>query len=243
MVEVRIGTSGWSYQHWENVLYPPGLPLRDRLGRYVAEFDTVELNASFYRWSKDASFASWRRRLPPGFLMTVKAPRGMTHAKKLYDPDAWIARVTGGFHQLGDRRGVLLVQLPPSLARDDARLDYFLSRMPWWIHVAVEFRHDSWHCDDVFGLLERHNASYVVTSGAHLPCVLRATSDLVYVRMHGPDEGWLYGGSYSDEALGWWADRIREWTWQGRSVHCYFNNDGDGNAVRNARTLKWMLGM
>ena len=77
---VHIGTSGWSYDHWDGVLYPPGTPPRDRLAHYVRRFSTVELNASFYRWPRDASFASWRRRLPAGFALSVKAPRGLTHA-------------------------------------------------------------------------------------------------------------------------------------------------------------------
>ena len=242
-MEIRIGTSGWSYDHWDGVLYTPGTPPARRLAAYCAEFDTVELNASYYRWPRTASFASWQRRLPPGFLMTVKAPRGFTHSRKLYNPEPWIPRIEEDMHALGDKRGTLLVQLPPSLARDDARLDYFLGRLPWWITAAVEFRHDSWHCDEVFQILERRHAVYVVTSGAGLPCVLRATHDLVYVRFHGPDRTWLYGGSYSDQDMDWWADRIREWTASGHSVHAYFNNDGGGNAVHNARALRWRLGV
>ena len=79
-------------------------------------------------------------------------------------------------------------------------------------------------------------------SGANLPCVLRATAPAVYLRLHGPDPNALYGGSYSDADLAWWADRVREWQAQGRDVYAYFNNDGGGNAVRNARTLRGMLG-
>ena len=119
-----------------DVLYPPGLPARDRLQHYVARFNTVELNASFYRWPRDTSFASWRRRLPDGFAMSVKAPRGLTHGKKLYAPEVWMERITRCWHELGDKRAVLLVQLPPDLARDDARLDYFLAALPEWIRVA-----------------------------------------------------------------------------------------------------------
>lgn len=237
-----IGTSGWSYDHWDGVLYAPGTPPRDRLARYVEVFGTVELNASFYRWPGRAAFASWRRRLPYGFRMTVKAPRGLTHAKRLYAPEAWCARIVEGWVALHDRRGVLLVQLPPTLERDDVRLGYFLDQLPWWVPVAVEFRHPSWLCDEVFALLERHDAAYVVMSGAGLPCVLRATASFVYVRLHGPDDAWLYGGSYTDDDLRWWADRIREWEAQGREVYVYFNNDGGGNAVRNALTLRGFLG-
>jgi len=238
----RIGTSGWSYDHWQNVLYPPGLPTARRLGVYVSQFDTVELNASFYRWPRDTTFAGWRQRLPEGFLMSVKAPRGLTHAKKLYDPDVWIERMARCWHELGDRRAVLVVQLPPGMPRDDARLDYFLRALPDWIRVTVEFRHDSWHTEEVFALLERHGAAYCVMSGAGLPCILRATADFVYLRLHGPDHDALYGGLYSDADLAWWAERIREWEASGRDVFAYFNNDGEGNAVRNAVTLRGMLG-
>src|SRR4051794_32700531 len=92
---------------------PPGTPPGDRLAHYVRRFGTVELNASFYRWPRDVSFASWRRRLPPGFRLSVKAPRGLTHAKRLYEPEPWLPRLTSAWHELGDRRAVLLVQLHP----------------------------------------------------------------------------------------------------------------------------------
>lgn len=224
------------------MLYPPGLAPRDRLAAYVAQFRTVELNASFYRWPREAAFASWRRRLPEGFVMTVKGPRGLTHAHRLYAPELWCERIQRCWHILGDRRGVLLLQLPPTMERDDVRLDYALSRLPWWVRVAVELRHPSWQCEEVFALLERHGAAYVVLSGAGLPCVLRATAPFVYVRLHGPHPDHLYGGSYSDADLDWWADRIREWECGGREVFAYFNNDGDGNAVHNARALRHRLG-
>lgn len=239
----RIGTSGWSYDHWKGVLYRPGLPVGERLARYVEEFDTVELNASFYRWPGAARFRSWHDRLPPGFAMFVKAPRGLTHAKRLYDPETWIERISEGWKALGDRHAGLLVQLPPTMARDDARLDYFLSAMPAGMRVAVETRHPSWNDEEVYRLLEKHGAAYVVMSGAKLDCVLRATADFVYVRMHGPSGEHLYAGSYSDADLAWWADRCREWDAQGRDVFVYFNNDGEGHAVRNAWTLRSMLGL
>jgi uncharacterized protein YecE (DUF72 family) len=122
------------------------------------------------------------------------------------------------------------------------RLDYFLARVPAWIRVAVEFRHASWHDETVVALLERHQAGYRVMSGANLPCILRATGPFVYLRLHGPDTSYLYGGSYSDADLHWWAERIRECEAGGQDVYACFNNDGDGNAVRNAETLHSLLG-
>ena len=236
----RIGTSGWVYPHWRGVLYRGDQ--RGWLDRYVAEFDTVELNGSFYRWPADARFESWRERVPEGFEMAVKAPRGLTHARRLRDPDVWIERITRGLHALGARRGPLIVQLHPAMERDDERLDAFLTALPAWTRPVVEFRHPSWTDDgSIFSLLERHDAAYCVMSGARLPCILRATAKLVYVRLHGPDPEHLYGGSYSDDDVAWWAERIREWEGSGHEVYAYFNNDGEGNAVRNAWTLKRML--
>jgi uncharacterized protein YecE (DUF72 family) len=240
-VSIHIGTSGWDYNHWEQVLYPAGMPPRERLQRYTEAFDTVELNASFYHWPRDTTFAGWRRRLPPGFQMSVKAPRGLTHGRRLYAPERWLERIASSWHELADRRGVLLLQLPPDFERDDARLGYLLDLLPDWLTTAVELRHPSWQAEPVYALLERRSVAYCVMSGAQLPCVLRATAPHVYVRLHGPDDQHLYAGSYSQDALRWWADRLHEWQENGHEVYAYFNNDGGGNAVRNAWTLREYL--
>jgi len=239
---IHVGTSGWSYRHWEGVLYPPGLEPRARLGLYTRAFATVEVNSSFYRWPRRESFARWRDSSPEGFVWTFKAPRALTHSARLYAPERRLAEVSAGLERLGHKRGVLLVQLPPGLGVDLARLGYFLSVVPRHLRVAVEFRHPGWHREEVFRLLEGWGAAYCVTSGARLPCVLRATAPFVYVRLHGPDHEHLYAGSYPDEDLRWWAARIGEWAGAGRDVFAYFNNDGGGHAVRNAAALRRLLG-
>jgi uncharacterized protein YecE (DUF72 family) len=235
---VRIGTSGWSYNHWADVLYRPGLPPAQRLLRYAEVFDTVELNASFYRWPKDSTFAGWRDLLPTGFTMSVKAHRGLTHYRRLASPEPWVERFERCWRLLGDRHGVLLVQLHPEQKRDDARLEAFLRSVPASIRVAIELRHPSWNDPAVYSLLERHRAAYVVMSGAGLACVPRATTDLVYVRLHGPDHDSMYTGSYGNAELRCWAERIAEWVDQKRDVWMYFNNDLGGHAVRNALSLQ-----
>jgi uncharacterized protein YecE (DUF72 family) len=238
---IRIGTSGWSYDHWAGVLYPPGLPAAKRLACYVDEFDTVELNASFYRWPKDKTFAGWRQRLPDGFTMSVKAQRGLTHYRRLSSPEPWVERFERSWAALGERREALLVQLHPGMERDDSRLEHFLNCMPDSIPTAMELRHPSWDDPAVYAILERHNAAYVVMSGPGLTCVPRATSELVYVRMHGPSQDSMYAGSYTDDELRRWADRVASWQEQGRHVLVYFNNDLGGHAIRNARKLKDLL--
>jgi uncharacterized protein YecE (DUF72 family) len=206
------------------------LPVAKRLAVYVEEFDTVELNASFYRWPKDATFEGWRRRLPDGFTMSVKAQRGLTHYRRLRSPEPWVERFERCWTALGDRREALLVQLHPELERDDERLDHFLELMPDWIPVAMELRHPSWDDEAVYTLLEQHGAAYVVMGGAGL-----------YIRMHGPPQDSIYAGSYTDDELAQWAGRIAEWHDEGRRVLVYFNNDLGGHAIHNARKLKELL--
>ena len=238
---VRIGASGWSYDHWTGVLYPPKLAATRRLAVYVEEFDTVELNASFYRWPTPARFTQWRDQLPDGFTMTVKAPRGLTHARRLGSPEQWIERIAAGWDALGNRRAALLVQLHPAQQRDDERLDHFLSAVPDSIPVAMELRHPSWDDPAVYDLLRGHGVAYVVMSGPGLPCVVTATAGLAYLRLHGPGEEAMYSGSYDTEELRRWAREIRAWDAEGRDVLVYFNNDLGGHAVRNAQELRSML--
>ena len=239
---IHIGTSGWSYDHWEGILYPARTSSRARLDWYIGRFNTVEVNSSYYHWPRDTTFASWRERTPEGFRLTIKAPRGLTHSKRLLAPEIWIERMERGLEHLGERFGVLLVQLPANFEYDYARLEYFLEQLPARIKVAVELRHPSWDRPDIWALLERRDAAYCVMSGAGLPCILRATAPFVYVRLHGPDTQYLYGGSYSDDDLRWWADRMQEWVGGGHEVWAYFNNDWGGNAVHNAGTLRALLG-
>jgi uncharacterized protein YecE (DUF72 family) len=238
---VYIGTSGWSYDHWVDVLYPREASSLKRLDAYARRFRTVEVNNTFYRWPKDEVFATWRERLPEGFVVTAKASRGLTQFRKLNDPEAWLERMESGLSRLGEKRGVTLYQLPPHFPINLDRLDRFLGVLPSGQRSAVEFRHPSWETEETFSVLERHGAAYCVMSGANLPCILRATAAFVFVRLHGPDHHHMYAGSYSEDDLRWWADRIGEWRSQGRDVFAYFNNDGYGHAVRNALRLRELV--
>jgi uncharacterized protein YecE (DUF72 family) len=239
---IHVGTSGWSYDHWVDVLYPRGYSSLRRLDAYAARFRTVEVNNTFYRWPKEEVFATWRERVPVGFVMSVKASRGLTQFRKLNDPGPWVERMGRGLRRLGEVMGVLLLQMPPHFPYLPERLASFLDQAPSWPRMAFEFRHPSWHREETFELLGRHGAAYCVMSGPGLPCVLRATAPFVYVRLHGSDHHGRYAGPYDDHNLRWWADRIREREGQGRDVFAYFNNDVGGHAVRNALRLRQILG-
>jgi uncharacterized protein YecE (DUF72 family) len=238
---IRIGTSGWSYDHWTGVLYPRGTPAKDRLAHYAAEFDTVELNGSFYRWPADTTFTGWCRQLPAGFTMSVKAHRGLTHFRRLRAPQTWTPRFEQYWTLLDAHNEALLVQLHPALERDDELLATFLAQLPRHIRVAIELRHPSWHETTVYALLQRYGATYVVMNGPGLTCRPVVTSDLVYVRMHGPGDDHRYAGSYSDDELDGWAQQLRQWDRDNHRVVVYFNNDLGAHAVRNARKLKQLI--
>jgi uncharacterized protein YecE (DUF72 family) len=242
MVSIYIGTSGWSYNHWVDILYPREASSRERLDAYARRFQTVEVNNTFYRWPQDRVFEAWRDRLPHGFILSAKASRGLTQFRKLNEPQFWLKRMESSLAGMREKRGILLCQLPPHFPRDLDRLDRFLNMAPAGQRMAIEFRHSSWNVEETFSLLDRYSTAYCVMSGANLPCVLRATASFVYVRLHGPDRHHMYAGSYSDDDLRWWADRIGEWRRQGRDVFVYFNNDGYGHAVRNALRLRELTG-
>ena len=162
---VHIGTSGWSYKHWKGRFYPDDLPVSRWLQYYAGHFHTVEVNNTFYRWSSDAAFTSWRGRLPDSFLMTIKAPRPLTHYKRLSEPKEWIERIGHSVSLLREKLGIFLVQLSSDFPANHERLAAFLELLPRLIRTAVEFRHPSWNTEATFALLEHYGAAYCVTSG------------------------------------------------------------------------------
>lgn len=240
-MDVRIGTSGWTYRHWRGTFYPDGLRIADQFDYYTERFDAVELNGSHYRWPADTTITKWCERMPAGFEMAVKASRYLTHYRRLGDPGNWIGIITRTMDLLGDFAGPLLVQLPADLPRDDERLAGFLTALPDRIRVAVEFQHESWFDDGVFDLLDRHGAGFVVSVIAGKEPVLRATGRLAYVRFHNSDPALRYGGSFSGAALEACVDRLGRLTDGGRPAYVFFNNDEHGYAAFNALTLRDLI--
>ena len=237
---IHVGCSGWVYRHWRGTFYPEGLPQKRWFERYAEEFDTVEINASFYRLPLSSTFEGWREKAPPGFRYAVKVNRFITHMKKLLDCRDEVERFIALARPLGDKLGPLLYQLPPSLHKNLERLDDFLSWLPDDIEQVIEFRHSSWYDEEVLALLDRHGVGFVVHDLKGLKSPRWASGRTAYVRFHG--SGGRYSGRYSDEALLEWTDWCLEQSRLGRSVWCYFNNDIHGHAIDDARTLKSMVG-
>jgi uncharacterized protein YecE (DUF72 family) len=236
---IHVGCSGWMYRHWRGLFYPEGLPQKRWFERYAEEFDTVEINASFYRVPLESTFDGWLEKAPPGFRYALKVNRFITHLKKLIGVEEEADRFIGLARKLERALGPLLYQLPPSLHKDLPRLDGFLSRLPQDIEHVVEFRHSSWYEDDVLRLLDRHGVGFVCHDLRGLISPGWASGRTAYVRFHG--SGGRYSGRYTDEALLQWTDWCLEQARYGRSVWCYFNNDIHGHAIDDARTMKSMV--
>ena len=236
---IHIGCSGWVYKHWREILYPKGLPQRLWFQRYSEEFDTVEINASFYRVPKPETFDGWREKAPPGFRYAVKVNRFITHLKKLVGVEEELAVFIELARKLGPALGPLLYQLPPSLKLDIQRLENFLKLIPSALGNVFEFRNASWYVPEVYALLDSYGASFCVHDMPGSKSERVAVGPLAYVRFHG-GQG-KYWGRYSDEGLLSWTDWILDQSRAGRSVWCYFNNDIHGHAIHDAQTLKSMV--
>jgi uncharacterized protein YecE (DUF72 family) len=237
--ELRIGTSGWSYAHWRERFYPPGLPAKAWLGFYADRFDTVEINGSFYRMPKESTVAGWHERSPDGFMFAWKASRYITQAKRLKDPAEPLAYVLDRAASLKEKLGPILFQLPPQMRRDDARLAEFLAVLPKSHRFSVEFRDPGWFVPAVLRLLADHDVALCVSDHHAAPAPPETTAAFVYLRLHGP--GGHYSGRYPDAELAAWAERIAAWREGGRDVLAYFDNDIEGAAVLDAEALKARL--
>ncbi|MGE5568024.1 MAG: DUF72 domain-containing protein [Rhodospirillales bacterium] len=236
---IRIGASGWHYNHWRGPFYPEKLPASKFLAFYSQHFDTVEINNSFYKLPAESALEEWESTVPPNFLFSVKASRFITHMKKLLDPEAAFKKFFDRVILLGRKLGPVLFQLPPRWNCDPERLDAFLSGLPRRLRYAFELRNPTWFNPEVEAILRNYRAAFCIYEIAHFLSPKTITSDFVYVRLHGPDGP--YQGDYADSVLAGWARDFRAWNKTGKDVYCYFDNDQEGYAVKNALRLKELV--
>jgi uncharacterized protein YecE (DUF72 family) len=234
--DIRIGTSGWHYNHWMRRFYPEDLPKSKWLQYYARQFDTVEINNTFYQLPKEVSIKRWRELAPKGFLYTVKANRYITHIKRLKDTSEELNRFFERIDLLKEKLGPILYQLPPSMHKDLDLLEAFIKLLTEKCPAVFEFRHESWYSEDTYALLNKYNAAFCTHDlpGKQSPRIV--AGDIVYVRFHGTTG--RYSGNYSKSALREWADWIKDNLKGIRAVYAYFNND---YAINNAKTLRELL--
>ena len=220
-VEVRIGTSGYSYAEWKGNFYPEKMAAKDMLRFYAERFPTVEINNTFYRMPKEALLQGWAEQVPESFSFVIKASKRITHDKRLKECGELLAYLFGVTSTLGSRLGPLLFQLPPNFKKDVPRLKSFFDEMPERRRVAVEFRHASWFDDEVYETLRGQRAALCVADTGEEPAApLVATTDWGYLRLRRED--------FSDKDLREWARRIREQPWGDAYVFLKHEEEGKG---------------
>ena len=231
--ELRVGTSGYRYRHWRGRFYPEDLPQRGWFDHYARQFDTVEINNTFYNLPGRDTFERWREAAPPGFLYSLKFSRYGSHVKHLKDGAATVANFVDAAQALGPTLGPILVQLPPNWRPDPERLAEFLGHAPRDLRWAVEIRDPRWFTDEVFQILRDHRAALCIHDMIE-DHPRELTADWTYIRYHGEN----YAGNYPHQYLTAESDRIAELLRDGHEVYAYFNNDAEGYAVDNARQLQ-----
>jgi uncharacterized protein YecE (DUF72 family) len=233
---ILVGTSGYNYPEWKGSFYPADLPASKFLPYYAGKFPTVEINYTFYRMPTPKLVAGWRAQVPPEFRFTLKAPKRITHDKRLRAAD--VADSLQGFltaaTELGPQRAALLFQLPPNLKKDLPLLTEFLSLLPPKTTAAFEFRHDSWLADEVFDALRTKNVALCIADSETRETPVLLTADYAYLRLR--DEG------YGEADIARWTATARELGGRATDVFVYFKHEDEGKGAAFGQQMINLLG-
>src|SRR5581483_1556685 len=229
---LHIGTSGWQYADWRRAFYR-GLPTARWLEAYSSAFATVEVNSTFYRLPGEGTLGKWAAATPDDFVFVIKASRYLTHIKRMAEPRQPVALLAERTAELGSKLGPILVQLPPSLRRDERRLEALLAafeKATPGARVAFEPRHDSWHAEPVYEILRRHDAALCWWDRDGQRGPLERTASWIYLRLH---QGRASPSPcYGSDALKTWSERILEHSSPDVDGYVFFNNDHRACAPR-----------
>jgi len=231
-VNVRVGTSGYSYAEWKGTFYPEKMAAKDMLTYYAGRFSTVEINNTFYRMPKEDLLNGWAAQVPESFTFVIKAPQRISHIRRLKDCADLLSYLFQVTATLGARLGPILFQLPPNFRKDVPRLRGFFEQMPERRRVAFEFRHASWFDDETFAALRDHGAALCVADTGEEPVApLAATADWGYLRLRRED--------FSDAELREWAKRITAQPWSEAFVFLKHEEEGRGPKLA-ARLIEFL---
>jgi uncharacterized protein YecE (DUF72 family) len=237
---IQVGTSGWMYDSWRGPFYPPELAKKNWLNHYDSRFATSEINSSFYRTPSLEAVAGWRKQTGRDFVFAWKASKFITHWKRLNENCASsLDLLETRLKLLGPKLGPVLFQLPPNFSVNVERLESFLRMLSLRRKYAFEFRHPSWYCDEVFGVLKKRKVALCISDHHDAPSPWVVTAPHVYLRGHGPAGD--YRDRYSARTLKQWAQRISVWSADNIEVFVYFDNDQKSAAPLDALRLIDML--
>jgi uncharacterized protein YecE (DUF72 family) len=241
-----IGTSGWDYSDWKNIFYPQKLPDFEKLSFYSKFFNTVEINSTFYHFPRESSYKKWFLSVPDNFLFALKAPKLITHIKKLRKIKTVLKQFLDGAFLLEEKLGPILFQFPPSFKENNFEiLESFIQKellkliLAKKVKIAFEFRDKSWFQEKTYNLLKNYKICLTISDSSKFPKTEVLTSDFVYYRLHGPTI--LFASKYSKKEIENLAKKIKNWQRENRDIFVYFNNDVSGFAIENALELKKLL--
>jgi uncharacterized protein YecE (DUF72 family) len=228
---LHIGTSGYNYPEWRGTFYPQKLPASAMLAHYAERFETVEINATFYRMPVAKTLEGWAAATPAGFVFTLKAPQRITHMRRLRGVDEPLRLFCDTARTLGAKLGPLFFQLPPSFKKETGRLRDLLVAVPPDLRCAFEFRHASWFADDVYEALRARDAALCVADTEEGTTPDEITASWGYYR--------LRDVAYADAELAAWAAALTGPA--RREVFCYFKHEDTGTGPALAARLKDMI--
>lgn len=261
--KIYIGTSGWAYEHWRDIFYPKNVSSSRYLDFYTKKFKTVEINSSFYHLPKESTFQKWYQETPKHFLFSVKASRFITHIKRLKDCQKSLEVFLKRAFLLREKLGPILFQMPPGFKAEAEGLKKFLNYFSKYkstgqrkkfmttpqkarsvtqseinnllLRITFEFRHKNCFKKEIYDILRKHNIALCFADTPNYPYAEEETADFIYLRLHGHIQ--LYASCYSKVELKKWAEKIKKWRAKGKDIYCYFDNDAQGFAVKNALEL------
>ena len=232
---ILVGTSGYNYPEWKGNFYPANLPAAKMLPYYADRFSTVEINYTFSRMPTPTLVAGWAAQVPPEFRFTLKAPRRITHDRRLRDVAQPLQAFCETAGELGPRLAALLFQLPPNFKKNLEALDSFLADLPPRVCGAFEFRHESWLDDEVYARLRDRNLALCIADSEVRSTPVVTTADYAYLRLR--DEG------YTDADIARWADTVADLGARCRDVFVYFKHEDEGKGPAFGRMLMDRLGL
>jgi uncharacterized protein YecE (DUF72 family) len=265
-----IGISGYDYPRWRGVFYPDDLPKKRWLHFASRQFNSIELNGTFYSLKSPAVFERWASEVPSrDFIFAIKGSRFITHNLKLRNAQPAMANfLASGVLGLGKRTGPFLWQLPDSYKFDYERMDTFMRPLPRTARAAeaiaslhderlrrgalteasenvryrhaFEVRHPSYFCEEFYALLRKHRCAFVIADSAGR-WEMGSAVTANFVYVRLHGSTKLYTSRYSDAELDLWAERIVQWREEGKDVYVYFDNDAEVHAPRDALRLRERL--
>jgi uncharacterized protein YecE (DUF72 family) len=230
-VQILTGTSGWSYPPWKGRFYPADLPARRFLAFYAARLECVEANGTFYRMPQPRTLAAWRADVPSRFLFALKAPRRITHQKRLEAVSGEVSTFLAAAAELGASLGPVLFRLPSTMKRDVARLRDLLAELPAGRRYAFDFRHESWNAEDVLATLADAGAALCIRDTEDVSTPLVPTARFGYVRLRRQE--------YDRPALERWMEAIRSQPWDDALV--FFKHEDEARGAAYALAAREIL--